>query len=270
LKFRKKDQKLNRNDYGIQASKLTKHLSNGGDIPQEMMEALIEAEQLNLLYESTRVKKRKKMVWNDETEKYDIVEEEVIDDANKEDDFIKEVEGGEVFVKMNNNLVNIDDIKKKNVDKLVNDEVNNNDIYNNYKQYQMFNGAKIISLLNSKVSMFVPGQGIKDFHFGHIFNQDSTQNDIYDTYARNSVIDALNGFNSCIMCYGQTGSGKTYTMFGSQHVLEDIIRDYKLYGDLTRRTKDQCGVVIRSIDEILKFKNNTKINVSLSCQYIQI
>jgi len=68
------------------------------------------------------------------------------------------------------------------------------------------------------------------------------------------------------MCYGQTGSGKTYTMFGSQNVLEDIIRDYKLYGDLTRRTKDQCGVVIRSIDEILKFKNKTKIKVSLSCQ----
>jgi len=34
-----------------------------------MMEALIEAEQLNLLYESTKVKKRKKMVWNDETDK---------------------------------------------------------------------------------------------------------------------------------------------------------------------------------------------------------
>jgi len=37
-------------------------------------------------------------------------------------------------------MINIDDIKKKNIDKLNNNEhnnENNNDIYENYKQYQM-------------------------------------------------------------------------------------------------------------------------------------
>jgi len=37
-------------------------------------------------------------------------------------------------------MINIDDIKKKNIDKLNNNEHNNehnNDIYENYKQYQM-------------------------------------------------------------------------------------------------------------------------------------
>jgi hypothetical protein len=60
-------------------------------------------------------------------------------------------------------------------------------------------------------------------------------------------------------------------MFGNQEIVGSIIRDFKLYGNLTQRTKDCCGVVLRAMDEILNFKNaqnNSKVGVTV--KYLQI
>lgn len=49
LKFKKQGQKLTKefkNDYKVSSVQLGNQLSKGGDIPPEMMQALIEAEQL--------------------------------------------------------------------------------------------------------------------------------------------------------------------------------------------------------------------------------
>lgn len=84
------------------------------------------------------------------------------------------------------------------------------------------------------------------------------------------MIDVLNGINASILCYGQTGAGKTHTMFGNQEIIGNIIRDYKLYGTLTQRTTDSCGVVLRAMNEILNFKQSTINKIEVNIKYLQI
>lgn len=49
------------------------------------------------------------------------------------------------------------------------------------------------------------------FVFDDIFHK-SSQSDIYDHRARDTVLSAVDGINGAILTYGQTGSGKTFTM----------------------------------------------------------
>ncbi|KAM7353936.1 CENP-meta isoform 2-T2 [Cochliomyia hominivorax] len=52
------------------------------------------------------------------------------------------------------------------------------------------------------------------YYFDHIFDQDATNQDIFDKMAKQIVHSAIQGFNGTIFAYGQTSSGKTYTMMG--------------------------------------------------------
>lgn len=45
------------------------------------------------------------------------------------------------------------------------------------------------------------------FTFDHIFTQDSTQAEVYETAAQPAVASALQGYNAAIIAYGQTGTG---------------------------------------------------------------
>ncbi|XP_061388628.1 centromere-associated protein E [Musca vetustissima] len=52
------------------------------------------------------------------------------------------------------------------------------------------------------------------YYFDHIFDQDATNQQIFDKMAKHIVHAAMKGFNGTIFAYGQTSSGKTYTMMG--------------------------------------------------------
>ncbi|KAI8125882.1 hypothetical protein FF38_07584 [Lucilia cuprina] len=52
------------------------------------------------------------------------------------------------------------------------------------------------------------------YYFDHIFDQDATNQIIFDKMAKQIVHSAIQGFNGTIFAYGQTSSGKTYTMMG--------------------------------------------------------
>lgn len=41
-----------------------------------------------------------------------------------------------------------------------------------------------------------------------------SQDEVFDSVARDAVDNALEGYNSTIFAYGQTGSGKTFTITG--------------------------------------------------------
>jgi hypothetical protein len=92
LQFKKKGQKLSRDfrkDYGIDSDQLYAHLNKGGDVAPEIMQALIEAEQLNMLYESSKGRKVRTMVWNEEEGKLEDVEFEVFNEQeNNEGTFV--------------------------------------------------------------------------------------------------------------------------------------------------------------------------------------
>ena len=51
--------------------------------------------------------------------------------------------------------------------------------------------------------------------FGFILDENYTQNDVYQTFAKPKVDQFLNGVSGTLICYGQSGSGKSHTMFGS-------------------------------------------------------
>lgn len=53
-----------------------------------------------------------------------------------------------------------------------------------------------------------------NFEFDKVFDQDTSQDTMFDWTTEEKVSDVFNGVNSTIFAYGQTGSGKTYTMQG--------------------------------------------------------
>lgn len=61
-----------------------------------------------------------------------------------------------------------------------------------------------------------PGIGLRSFEFGHVFDGNTCQREVYDNCGLRLVRDLLNGVNGALVLYGQTGSGKTYTMFGPE------------------------------------------------------
>ncbi len=80
----------------------------------------------------------------------------------------------------------------------------------------------------------------KDEHGGVVNNQqeswrfkfdkilhNSSQDDVFDSCARDIVRSVVDGFNGTVMVYGQTGAGKTFTMSGS-------MQNYKYRGLIPR------------------------------------
>lgn len=48
-----------------------------------------------------------------------------------------------------------------------------------------------------------------------MYNQESSQQEIYEQSVRPLIDASLSGYNTTVLAYGQTGSGKTYTMGSS-------------------------------------------------------
>ncbi|KAI8898948.1 P-loop containing nucleoside triphosphate hydrolase protein [Globomyces pollinis-pini] len=71
----------------------------------------------------------------------------------------------------------------------------------------------MIMLSNPKAS-----NDMKTFSFDAVFDEDSTQAQVYNETARVIVDAALGGFNGTVFVYGQTGTGKTFSMQGVPEV----------------------------------------------------
>lgn len=54
----------------------------------------------------------------------------------------------------------------------------------------------------------------KAFTFDAVFDDDSTQQGVYEETAYSLVLSVMDGYNGTIFAYGQTGCGKTFTMEG--------------------------------------------------------
>ncbi|PIC36684.1 hypothetical protein B9Z55_015592 [Caenorhabditis nigoni] len=74
----------------------------------------------------------------------------------------------------------------------------------------------------------------KDFTFDAIYDENSTQSDLYEETFRDLVDSVLNGYNATIFAYGQTGTGKTHTMEGKSN------------------DPEQRGVIYKCIDHIFE------------------
>jgi hypothetical protein len=77
----------------------------------------------------------------------------------------------------------------------------------------------------------------QSYSFDYVYDQDSTQEFVYENTARSAVQSILEGYNATVLAYGQTGTGKTYTMEGFKYNGVDPLR----------------GIVPRSMEEIFRF-----------------
>ena len=132
-------------------------------------------------------------------------------------------------------------------------------------------GARLLKVEQGSVSMFVPGAGVRPFHFASVFDGAARQREVYDGLAREAVLTALNGFNSCLLCYGQTGSGKTFTAFGPTGIFDEVGSRHHLDKNAV---PEAAGVALRAFSEIFQVSQNAlvreEIRVGVSVQYVEI
>ncbi|EAR92060.2 kinesin motor catalytic domain protein (macronuclear) [Tetrahymena thermophila SB210] len=120
-----------------------------------------------------------------------------------------------------------------------------------------------------QVSITLQTKGLKNFKFDGV-TVDMDQKQIYDNFAKPSILKFLQGFNGTIFTYGQTSSGKTYTMLGPEAVTEAIIKNVN---NIPADVKLLFGIMPRSIFTIFDGINQGIKEGSqfiLKCSYIEI
>jgi hypothetical protein len=118
-----------------------------------------------------------------------------------------------------------------------------------------FTGHSNIEVIDS----FFAGQKEADtlrntgsFTFDKVFDQNSTQLEVFDEIGRDLVSSVVDGINSTLFVYGQTASGKTFTMQGP-----DITND-KMKGLIPRIIEYQFEKIDNSL-ETVEFTLNVSI-----------
>ena len=106
---------------------------------------------------------------------------------------------------------------------------------------EMFSSKGVVEIRNPRDE----ASAVKVFTYDSVYDEKSTQQDIYEETVRPLVSSVLSGFNGTIFAYGQTGTGKTYTMEGSNN-------------DAKKR-----GIIPRSFEQIF-----THISRSENIQYL--
>ena len=95
------------------------------------------------------------------------------------------------------------------------------------------------------------------FTFDYVYDQNSTQEEVYIHSGKPAVLSVLEGYNATLLAYGQTGTGKTYTMEGLKFDLSD----------------DQRGMIPRSVEEIfshIESSNSSNMKFMVRVSYVQI
>uniref|UniRef100_A0A674NE83 Kinesin-like protein n=1 Tax=Takifugu rubripes TaxID=31033 RepID=A0A674NE83_TAKRU len=91
--------------------------------------------------------------------------------------------------------------------------------------------------------------GGKSFSFDHVFPTNTTQEQVYNTCAKQIVKDVLYGYNGTIFAYGQTSSGKTHTM---EFPFQGKLHDPHQMGIIPRIAEDIFNHIF-AMDENLEF-----------------
>ncbi|XP_072304888.1 kinesin family member 5Aa isoform X1 [Eucyclogobius newberryi] len=81
-------------------------------------------------------------------------------------------------------------------------------------QSEIVRGDQFIAKFQGDDTVIIGG---KSYAFDRVFPTNTTQEQVYNTSAKQIVKDVLGGYNGTIFAYGQTASGKTHTMEGKLH-----------------------------------------------------
>uniref|UniRef100_A0A8C5I153 Kinesin heavy chain n=1 Tax=Gouania willdenowi TaxID=441366 RepID=A0A8C5I153_GOUWI len=119
---------------------------------------------------------------------------------------------------------------------------------------EIIRGDKFIPIFQEEDAVILGG---RTYVFDKVFPTNTTQEQVYNTCAKQLVKDVLDGYNGTIFAYGQTSSGKTHTMEGNLH-------DPQGMGIIPRIAEDIFEHIF-ALDENLEFhiKVLTKTNLSV-------
>ncbi|XP_064621480.1 kinesin-like protein KIF6 [Lineus longissimus] len=91
------------------------------------------------------------------------------------------------------------------------------------------------------------------FRFEKIFDQQTQQDEIFESVARPVIDNVLEGYNGTIFAYGQTGSGKTFTITGGPEKYSDR------------------GIIPRSLSYIFQhYEQNSELEYTTYVSYLEI
>uniref|UniRef100_A0A8C2KE72 Kinesin family member 7 n=1 Tax=Cyprinus carpio TaxID=7962 RepID=A0A8C2KE72_CYPCA len=94
----------------------------------------------------------------------------------------------------------------------------------------------------------------RHFHCDFVFEENSTQEDVYTECVQPLIEAFFHGFNATVFAYGQTGSGKTYTI-GESNICKD----------------DEQGIIPRAVAEIFKLLDeNDLTDFSVRVSYMEV
>jgi kinesin family protein 5 len=102
----------------------------------------------------------------------------------------------------------------------------------------------------------VPKAKPATYQFDRVFySPATTQKEVYDLAARDTIEDVLSGYNGTIFAYGQTGAGKSFSMSGS---------------DVTH--PEHKGIIPRSCDHIFQHiaQDLAGTEYTLKCSFLEI
>ncbi|XP_066519772.1 kinesin heavy chain [Hoplias malabaricus] len=109
-------------------------------------------------------------------------------------------------------------------------------------QSEIVRGDRFLPVFQGDDTVILGG---KSFIFDRVFPTNTTQEQVYNSCAKQIVKDVLDGYNGTIFAYGQTSSGKTHTMEGKLH-------DPSSMGIIPRIAEDIFNHIF-AMDENLEF-----------------
>ncbi|RXN29537.1 kinesin heavy chain-like protein [Labeo rohita] len=135
-------------------------------------------------------------------------------------------------------------------------------------QSEILRGDKCIPTFQGDDTVIIGG---KPYVFDKVFPTNCTQEQVYNTCAKQIVKDVLDGYNGTIFAYGQTSSGKTYTMEGKLHdpdgrgiiprIAEDIFNHiYTMDENLEFHIKGCTERFVSSPEEVMDVIDEGKAN----------
>ena len=125
------------------------------------------------------------------------------------------------------------------------DNADINNIDNNNK-----NNSNIKKAVKIKLNPSFNTNNANPYQLDSIFKSETTQKEIYDSVAKEVLLDVVNGYNGTIFTYGQSGSGKTHTMYGAD-----------IYDDELK------GIIPRTIDHLFEIIQNSPDDITYQIKF---
>ena len=119
--------------------------------------------------------------------------------------------------------------------------------------------------------------GAHKFTFDHVFDQRSTQEQVYRDAVDPLVGEVVSGYNVTVMAYGQTGSGKTFTMGTSGDDDVDDEGNNALPLDKASNEAlnaqqhfDERGMTPRCIADLFQRLDDTGLSYEVTCSVLEL